>query len=66
KALPFKPSITSPRRGIAGMSRAELDSAVKAAIMADGKRTAELGLPEARYDGESKQAYLEYPNGLIR
>jgi hypothetical protein len=48
------------------MSRAELDSAVKAAIMADGKRTAELGLPEARYDGESKQAYLEYPNGLIR
>jgi antitoxin component of RelBE/YafQ-DinJ toxin-antitoxin module len=63
KALPFKPTITVPRRGIAGLSQGELDAAVKSAIRADYERGLELGLPEAKYDAAANRAFLDYPDG---
>jgi addiction module RelB/DinJ family antitoxin len=63
KALPFKPAITATRRGIAGLSRGELDAAVKGAVRADRERGSEIGLPDARYDIATNRAYLEYPDG---
>jgi addiction module RelB/DinJ family antitoxin len=63
RALPFKPSITTARRGIAGLSEDALDAAVKGAVKTDHERTAQLGLPEAKYDRSSGRAYLAYPDG---
>jgi DNA-damage-inducible protein J len=63
KALPFKPSITTAGRGLAGLSRGELDAAVKGAVKADLERTAQSGLPEARYDAAENRAFLAYPGG---
>jgi DNA-damage-inducible protein J len=65
KALPFKPSITEPRRSIAGLSQSELDAAVKGAIRADYERGLELGLPEAKYDAAMNRARLEHPDGRM-
>jgi len=66
KALPFKPSITANtnRRGIAGLSKDELDMAVKNAVRVDRERDSELGLPEARYDVATNRAFLEYPSSI--
>ncbi|MDR1497762.1 MAG: hypothetical protein LBS59_05035, partial [Puniceicoccales bacterium] len=63
KALPFKPSITTARRGLAGLPQDEFDAAVKGAVRAELERGARLGLPEARYDAEANRAFLAYPDG---
>ncbi|MDR1000614.1 MAG: hypothetical protein LBL96_07450 [Clostridiales bacterium] len=65
KALPFKPTITTNavRRGIAGLSPSELDTAVKGVVRADHERGAALGLPTAKYDAAASRAFLEYSDG---
>ncbi|MDR2132830.1 MAG: type II toxin-antitoxin system RelB/DinJ family antitoxin [Clostridiales Family XIII bacterium] len=63
KALPFRPSITTARSGIAGLSQGELNAAVKGAVKADRERDAARGLPEARYDAAVNRAFLAYPDG---
>jgi addiction module RelB/DinJ family antitoxin len=65
KALPFRPAITTARRGIAGLSPGELDAAVKGAVRADYERGPELGLPEAKYDAAANRAFLAYPDGRM-
>ncbi|MDR0446343.1 MAG: type II toxin-antitoxin system RelB/DinJ family antitoxin [Oscillospiraceae bacterium] len=63
KALPFTPSITTARRGLASISQNELDAAVKGAVKADRERGSALGLPEAKFDAMKNHTFLAYPDG---
>ena len=46
-----------------GISDEELTERFKASITIDDEIRKIKGLPVARYDDESKKAYLEYPDG---
>lgn len=46
-----------------GISDEELTERFKASIRIDDEIRKIKGLPVARYDDESKKAYLEYPDG---
>jgi hypothetical protein len=48
-----------------GISDDELTERFKASIRIDEEIRKIKGLPSARYDAKTKQAYLEYPDGRI-
>ena len=46
-----------------GLSDDEILRRFKEAIRIDEEERKILGIPQARYDGKSRRAYLEYPDG---
>ena len=46
-----------------GLSDEEITRRFKEAIRLDEESRTVQGLPQARYDGQNKKAYLEYPDG---
>ena len=48
-----------------GLSDEELTERFKASIRIDNEIRRIKGLPVAKYDDETKRAYLEYPDGRI-
>ena len=61
KGIPF-PVNTSPQR-FGGLSINEVTSTFKDAVKQDIENKQRMGLPIARYDPESKRAYLENTDG---
>jgi len=48
-----------------GLTDDELTERFKASIRIDNEIRRIKGLPTAKYNGKTKQAYLEYPDGRI-
>ena len=56
-------TITNELDSTCGISDDELTRRFKASIRIDDEIRRIKGLPVARYDDESRRAYLEYPDG---
>ncbi|MBT9141461.1 MAG: hypothetical protein DDT30_02053 [Dehalococcoidia bacterium] len=61
-AIPFPVSIKSSRF-VAGYSEDDITNAFQAAVQREIVGKKQKGIPVARYDGETRRAYLEYPDG---
>lgn len=62
-AIPF-PVSTKNSRFIADYSEDEITKAFQDAVQREIMMKKQKGIPIARYDGETKKAYLEYPDGM--
>ena len=56
-------TITNELDSTCGISDEELTQRFKESIRIDDEIRRIKGLPVARYDGQTKRAYLEYPDG---
>lgn len=61
-AIPFPVSAKSSRF-VAGYTENDITNAFQAAVQREVAIKKQKGIPIARYDGETKRAYLEYPDG---
>lgn len=61
-AIPFAVSVKSPRF-VADYSEDEITNAFQSAVRREIAKKKQNGIPVARYDNETKRAYLEYPDG---
>jgi DNA-damage-inducible protein J len=61
KGIPFPLKLTNAE--IIGEDAAAMETAFAEAAQDAIRRKQEKGLPVARYDADSKRAYLEYPDG---
>ena len=61
-AIPFAVSLKTDSIG-AGYSPSEITDAFELAVQNEIDKSRKHGLPVARYDATTKQAYLEFPNG---
>ncbi len=61
-AIPF-PVSTKNSRFIADYSEDDITNAFQAAVQSETAMKKQKGIPIARYDGETRRAYLEYPDG---
>ena len=62
KAIPFTVSLKSPQF-VSEYTEDDITAAFQAAVLRDIAGKKQNGIPAARYDGETKRAYLEYPDG---
>jgi len=61
--IPFMISTKSTGFGPAGYSTDDITDLFTASVKREIERKKRAGLPISRYDDESKQVYLEYPDG---